>query len=212
MKITKYGHCCLLIESQGLRLLTDPGAYSIIPEHIQGIDAVLITHEHADHLHMDALKSVLAASPASEVITNSGVGKLLRGESINFRIVEEADEYLLQGKVRIRGFGREHAEIYRTVPPVYNTGYLIDKIFFYPGDAFTQPHQQIQCLALPVAGPWLTIAQAIDYARAVNPKRCFPVHDGNLKTAGIAHKLPGEVLPKSGIEFSVLGDGESIDI
>lgn len=32
MKITKFGHCCLLIEAKKLRILTDLGNYNATPE------------------------------------------------------------------------------------------------------------------------------------------------------------------------------------
>jgi L-ascorbate metabolism protein UlaG (beta-lactamase superfamily) len=54
MKITKYGHCCLLIEERGIRILTDPGAFTAnIHSSLTGIDVILYTHEHADHYHLD---------------------------------------------------------------------------------------------------------------------------------------------------------------
>ena len=39
MNITKLGHCCLLIEEKGLRILTDPGAYSTGQNEIKNIDS-----------------------------------------------------------------------------------------------------------------------------------------------------------------------------
>ena len=58
MKITKFGHCCLLIEENGVRILTDPGTYSTQQSEVKNIDFVLITHEHADHFHIDSLKAL----------------------------------------------------------------------------------------------------------------------------------------------------------
>jgi len=48
MTLTKLGHCCLIIEDQGLRILTDPGEYTILQNQVKDIDLILITHEHAD--------------------------------------------------------------------------------------------------------------------------------------------------------------------
>ncbi len=70
MKITKFGHCCLLIEEKGVRILTDPGTYSTQQSEVKNIDFVLITHEHADHFHVDSLKALLKNNPQAKVIPN----------------------------------------------------------------------------------------------------------------------------------------------
>ncbi|MEK7095457.1 MAG: MBL fold metallo-hydrolase, partial [Patescibacteria group bacterium] len=59
MKITKLGHCCLVIEINGTRFLTDPGAYTTAQNEAKNIDYVVISHEHTDHLHIDSLKNIL---------------------------------------------------------------------------------------------------------------------------------------------------------
>jgi L-ascorbate metabolism protein UlaG (beta-lactamase superfamily) len=63
MKITKIGHCCLLIEEKGLRILTDPGAWSEAQNELKNIQLILITHEHQDHFYLDSLKQVLKKQP-----------------------------------------------------------------------------------------------------------------------------------------------------
>ncbi len=88
MKITKLGHCCLIIEDQGKRILTDPGTYSTLQNEVKNIDIVLITHEHADHYHLDSLKIVLQNNPNAKIITNSTVGALLEKEGISYSILE----------------------------------------------------------------------------------------------------------------------------
>ena len=82
MKSTKFGHCCLLVEENGVRILTDPGSYSTQQTQVKNIDFVLITHEHEDHLHVDSLKALLENNPQAKIITNKSVGALLEKEGI----------------------------------------------------------------------------------------------------------------------------------
>lgn len=77
MKITKLGHCCLIVGTDNLRILTDPGNYSTGQNDAKNIDVILITHEHADHLHLESLIKVLENNPNANIITNQGVGVLL---------------------------------------------------------------------------------------------------------------------------------------
>jgi len=207
MTITKLGHCCLLIKEQRLTILTDPGVFSTEQNSVTGIDVVLITHEHQDHFHIDSLKQVLQHNPNAVVVTNTAVGNLLDKESIPYQILEEGQNRTF-GKVEIEGFGREHAEIYPTIPRVQNTGFLIGGKLFFPGDAFTIPSKSIEVLALPVAGPWMHIREAIDYAKAVKPKKVFPVHDGFLKFGGPFYTMPKMLIEPAGIEF-VAPDGQT---
>ena len=87
MRITKLGHCCLIIEEAGVRIMTDPGMFSTAQNDVKNIDVVLITHEHQDHLHIDSLKTVLKNNPGVKVITNRGAGKLLEKEGISYEIL-----------------------------------------------------------------------------------------------------------------------------
>jgi|HubBroStandDraft_2_1064218.scaffolds.fasta_scaffold1333571_2 L-ascorbate metabolism protein UlaG (beta-lactamase superfamily) len=48
MRITKLGHSCVRLEKDGAVLVTDPGVWT--DAALAGAAAVMITHEHADHL------------------------------------------------------------------------------------------------------------------------------------------------------------------
>lgn len=207
MKITKFGHCCLLIEEKGVRILTDPGIYSTQQNEVKNIDVILITHEHADHCHVDSLKALLKNNPQAQVITNNDVGALLTKEGISFGLVEDGQKADIRG-VLIEGFGRDHALIHASIPQIQNTGYFIDGKIFYPGDAFVIPGKPVEILALPVAGPWMRLAEAIDYALEIKPQTCFPVHEGMLKQPGPSHLIPSKVLGSQGIKFVVLEIGQ----
>ncbi len=210
MKITKLGHCCLLIETNGVRIVTDPGNYSTAQDAVTDIDFIVISHEHTDHLHIESVKNLLKNNPQAKIITNASVGKILTKENIPFSVVAHSQSADLKG-VSLKGWGTKHAVIYKMLEDTENTGYVFAEKFFYPGDAFTPPNMEIEILALPVAGPWMKLSEAIEYALLVKPKKCFPVHDENLKTYGISHRLPGIELPKSGIEFIPCASGQTLE-
>jgi L-ascorbate metabolism protein UlaG (beta-lactamase superfamily) len=125
MKVTKLGHCCLLIEIRGIRFLTDPGSYTTEQNTVTGIHYIVISHEHTDHLHIDSLKTVLKNNPDAKVICNNGVGAKLTAESIPFTLIEDGVELELSG-VTLTGHGTKHAPIYKEYEQVENTGIMYD--------------------------------------------------------------------------------------
>lgn len=208
MIITKYGHCALLIEENGVRVLTDPGSYSLRQVEIRNLNAIIITHEHGDHLHLDSLKTLIKENPAVRIITNSAVGAILTKQNVSFESMEDGARGDIAG-LALQALGNEHAEIYRDFGLVQNTSFFFGERFFYPGDAFYFPKTRPEILALPIAGPWMRAKEAINYALAVAPKAAFPVHDGILKGPGGAHLAAAEYLPRGGINFRPMGEGDA---
>ena len=97
MKIKKLGHCCMVLEINGKRIMTDPSNSDYGGDSISetGLSAILITHEHGDHLHIETLKEVLKNNPEAIVISNTSVGKLLTEAGIAFTKVEDGEDYML---------------------------------------------------------------------------------------------------------------------
>lgn len=211
MKIKKVGHCCLIIETNNLKIMTDPGNFSIEQNQEKDVDVVLITHEHADHFHLESLLEVIKNNPQCRIITNTSVKKLLDKENIACEILDENE---IDVGVKIFAKTCPHADIFDGIIPVQNTGYLIDDKLFYPGDAWLLSEKEVEVLALPVAGPWSKIRDSIEYAVKINPKIAFPVHDGIIKDSAINifHKFPEKFLNEKNIHFKTLEAGEILEI
>lgn len=194
-----------MIETDSLNILTDPGVYSNQQDTLLGIDLVLITHEHADHFHVESLKKIIENNSSVKIITNNAVKKILEKEKIDAELLTDGMKKDIEG-ILFEGVGEMHAEIYKEIPSVENTGYFIND-FFYPGDALTIPNRAVKVLALPVAGPWIKVSEAIEYGLAVNPEIAFPVHDGMLmdKRKGNVNHVK-KFLELKGIKFHAIDE------
>lgn len=212
MKITKIGHCCLRIEIEGKRILTDPGSFTVEGNLQENIDVVVITHEHADHVHVPSVTALVAANPGVVVVGNSSVTALLAADNITCQILEGTASATIAG-IYFEAFDATHAEIFEEMGQVHNTGYFISERLFYPGDAYGEPERTVEVLALPVGGPWCRMTDTLHYALRVNPKAAFPVHDAIEREdrVHIAHGLAGRVLGANNIQFTPLKAGESAE-
>ncbi len=211
MKITTFGHSCLLIEEEELKILIDPGNFSSLPDTLDDLAVILITHEHQDHLDIELLRAILAKNKNAKIYTNPGVSLVLEQEEIPHMTISDGKS-IMPKNVLIEAIGKEHATIYPTITAINNVGFRIAEKFFYPGDAFTLPEKEIDVLALPVAGPWLKLLESINYAKAIHPRVCFPVHDGTLKFPGTVHQIPPLILEPLGIQWVVLEPGQEMEV
>ncbi len=206
MQITKFGHCCLLIETKGKRILTDPGNFTIDAQtKLTDIDYILYTHEHPDHFHIESLAKILEKNPQAQIFSNGSVSKLLDEQGLSHTKVDNGQNIKL-GEVDVTGIGEKHAQMHSSIPQSANMGYMIDERLWYPGDSFTNPMRPVEILALPVSGPWMKLSEAIDCALTIKPKKAFPVHDAIR--FGSAHTIAGKILSENGIEFVAMVEGE----
>ena len=191
MQITRYGHSCLLVEDGDARLLLDPGTFSSGFEDLRGLTAVLVTHAHPDHLDVARLGPLLEANPDARLHVDEGSVASLEG--LPHVVVHEGDRLDLGATVAV--VGSRHAVIHPDLPVVPNVGYLVAERFFTPGDALTVPEADVDVLGVPVAAPWLRLGEAVDYLRAVAPRRAFPVHDAVTRTLPIWYAQLGALGP-----------------
>jgi L-ascorbate metabolism protein UlaG (beta-lactamase superfamily) len=207
MRLTRYTHACVRLEQDGSVLVIDPGTFSE-REALAGAHAVLITHEHADHLDADALREACAADPELRVYTNAELAPRLAGLPVT--AVAVGEEFAAAG-FGVRAFGGEHAEIYGGLPGIANLGYLVEEAVYHPGDSFAVPDAPVRALLVPVSAPWLKIAESIGLVRAVKPELAVPIHDALLTKVG-AGLADNWVTNHGNAEYRRLAPGESMEL
>ncbi|WNB84310.1 MBL fold metallo-hydrolase [Cellulomonas sp. ATA003] len=215
MDITLLGHACVRLDKNGSRLVIDPGAFSAT-DALDDATAVLVTHDHVDHVVPDELRAALVGRAELEVWAPEAVVGAVVGDddAVASRVhtVSPGDHLDVAG-FAVDVVGDKHAVIHPDVPQIANVGYLVDGVVLHPGDAFTVPDAAVEVLLVPVAAPWLKTAEAIDYVRAVGARRAVPIHDAILADAGrtLVDGLLGERGPGIGdTQYTRVQPGETI--
>jgi L-ascorbate metabolism protein UlaG (beta-lactamase superfamily) len=194
-------------------LVIDPGSYSA-PDALDGADAVLITHEHADHVVPERLQAAVKQRPALRVWTNPTVADALAGAGVRAEVVADGDRFRVADTFDVLVRGEWHAVIHPDIPRVRNVAFLVDNRVYHPGDSLTPAGHSVDTLLLPVSAPWLKLGEAIDFARAIRPRLCVPIHDAILSEIGIGlvDRLLGSHGPGIGAEYRRLGPDDALDL
>ncbi|MDM4722272.1 MBL fold metallo-hydrolase [Micromonospora sp. WMMA1363] len=181
MYLTKYGHACVRLESDGRALVIDPGAMTPEPEALAGVEAALITHEHFDHFEAERLSAAAANDPRFAVYTCPGVARHLTDLHDQVRVVRDGDVVHVAG-LQVRVIGEKHHHSHPDVPPVENVGFLVEDEVFHPGDALTVV--DVPTLLVVGQAPWMTVPDLIGCLRRAAPRRAYAIHDGLLNRWG----------------------------
>jgi L-ascorbate metabolism protein UlaG (beta-lactamase superfamily) len=182
MEVTHFGHSCVLLDTGAARLLIDPGTFSADFEGLTGLDGVLVTHQHPDHLDPERLPALLRGNPDARLIVDSGTAGQL--SDVDHEVVEPGATVQVAG-ARIEVLGGQHAIIHPDIPRIVNNGYLVDGTHFHPGDALDTVPENLEVLFLPTAAPWQKLADAVTYLREVAPRTAVPIHQGILAVPGM---------------------------
>lgn len=205
MRLQKFGHACLLVETGDARLLLDPGAFSRGFDDLTGLTGVLVTHQHFDHVVPDRLKALLDKNPQAQLIADEATAQQLAdGHGLDARVARAGDRFDVG--VSIEVIGETHAEIHRDIPRIPNVGYLLEGRLFHPGDALTVPDREVELLAIPTAAPWMRAADAVDYLRAVRPRTAVPIHEAVTSIPDLFYGMFRDLGPE-GTEVRVIDDG-----
>jgi len=191
MRITHLGHAAVLVETDDARILIDPGNLSAAWHQLTDLDAVLVTHQHPDHLDTDHIGALLTANPAATLLVEPSIVQQIaeaKFPELPNATAFRPDEQAVVGDVLITGVGGQHAVIHRDIPRIGNVGYVLrssgQPTFFHPGDAYDTAPQGIDVLAMPAYGPWAAMKETIDFVRAVGALEGFPIHGELLNDRG----------------------------
>lgn len=223
MRLTFHGHACVRLDADdpgsATNLVIDPGSFSDVATALGGATAVLLTHEHPDHVDAAAITAALHADTDLHAWGTPGAVEALRSaEAPDDRVHTTAPgETLELGAARVTVGGGQHAVIHERIPRIENRTYLIEldrATVYHPGDSFDVPSQEVDVLLTPVSAPWLKLAEAIDYTLAASAPVVVPIHDALLSDVG--HALVGRLLGTARVggeyDFRRLQAGESFAV
>jgi L-ascorbate metabolism protein UlaG (beta-lactamase superfamily) len=208
-RLSWLGHASVLIEASGARLLTDPAlrdrllhlrrhtAPVAVPD---GLDAVLISHVHHDHLDRASLR--LLARASTSVVVPAGAAALVA--DLGFAEVHEVrvGDTVTLGGAAVRAVPAWHpSRRHPRAPEIPALGYVVDRVWF-AGD--TDLHDdmaalrgQVDVALLPVWGWGTTLgpghldpSRAAQAAALVAPRTAIPIHWGTYFPVGLARRHP----------------------
>ena len=203
--ITLIKHGSLELSYKGVSIQVDPvsgyGKNTDYAKEFPKADAILITHEHGDHLDKNAIGAL--SSDKTEILMNAksqqqtGIGRVItNGEHFTLSpvgiIVEAVPAYNTTA-------GREQFH-----PKGNGNGYLLrflgDLCLYIAGDTENIPEMaDIRDLAkfrigvafLPVNQPYtMTVDQCVNAAKTLNPKVLIPYHFGQTDLSSLQEQLP----------------------
>jgi L-ascorbate metabolism protein UlaG (beta-lactamase superfamily) len=201
VRITYVGHATVLVDMDGTRLLTDPvlrprlahlrRSHPVDMSALRGVDAVLISHAHMDHLDM---RSLSLFDRDMLIVTPPGTGRLLRRR--NVVEIGEGDSTQI-GTLEVRPTHAEHdGRRFPVGPAVPAVGYSMcgsRRVYFAgdtgPFDGMSEIGRAgVDVALLPISG-WGKRLPAADHLGPVSaaqalpllkPEVAVPIHWGTL--------------------------------
>jgi L-ascorbate metabolism protein UlaG (beta-lactamase superfamily) len=205
------GHATVLVELDGVRLLTDPllrawvlhlrRAAPLDLEGLDNLDAVLVSHVHYDHLDLPSLQRI---GLQARVILPKGAGRLVR--SRGFKSVEElvVGDTAAVGSLVVRAVPAEHGSLRLLGTKSDALGYVIEgsRRVFFPGDTDLHPRMADLAPGLDVAlvpiwgwgpslGPGhLDPRRAAEALTLLRPRIAVPIHWGTYYPVQATRRKP----------------------
>lgn len=207
MKITKFVHSCLLVETPDRVALFDPGSMStphLQLDNIAKLDDIFVTHGHGDHLDPAFIKQAVAKFPEVRITSTKEVVETLAKDSIT------ASTDPPEG---VSFFAAPHEKVEPVFPQPENIGIHYLDVLSDPGDSHSF-NETKQILALPITAPWGSSIRAVTLALELKPKHVLPIHDWHWSDQArqSTYDRYAELLAKEGITFHKLQTGQPVDI
>jgi L-ascorbate metabolism protein UlaG (beta-lactamase superfamily) len=173
VRLTKFVHSCVRLDLDGRALVIDPGVWSE-PHALVAADAVLVTHEHFDHideLRLAGLGVPVYAPEGAEI------------SRVPFVPVRPGDCFSVSG-FEVKVHGGRHAAVLPGQTTCPNVGFQVGGLY-HPGDSLDVPDEKVETLLVPMQASWLKTAEAIAFLQSAAPRRAFGIHDGQINERAI---------------------------
>jgi len=217
MKLTKFTHSCVLVETKGEKIVVDPGNLSISEEMInkcQNPSAILITHKHSDHCDIDTIKKIRGEK--TKIYTSKEV--TTTHPELKAEIVKEGYTISI-GEVRIEVVKSVHGympflkgdnEIHEGL------GFIIDrgKRVYFVGDSICFKNEyKCNVIFVPVCNHGLVMGafDAALFAKETKAELVIPYHYDNPKFPADLTKIKEE-FERAGLNYKILETNETIEI
>ncbi|VXB90114.1 MBL fold metallo-hydrolase [Aeromicrobium sp. 9AM] len=214
MQITRFGHAAVLVEAADTRVLIDPGAFSLDATfELEGLDAIVVTHQHADHVDTTRGPGLLERNPDAVLLCDPESASVLEFGSWSEHV--DGTETTVGG-ITIRGVGAQHAVILPQIPRITNVGVTLaadgEPTVFHPGDSYETAPDGVDVLALPLSAPWAKASETVDFVQRVSPTTLFPIHDRTI--SDLAYGIYwGQVANFGGVDdVRKLGQGDATTV
>lgn len=220
MKITKYKQSCFLIESRGSRILVDPGSIDItddlVDNHWTKINAILVTHKHSDHMHVDAIRKICTRDVA-QLYTGAEVLRENKDKLFG-NAVKIGERFFINGiEVRVTEARHGWNPNLRGKEVENSFGFMIlaeAKVVYIVGDSICFDNTyKCDILCVPVSGAGLVMGthDAALYAQMTEAKTVIPCHYDNPTYPVDINKL-NEDFTKHELKFYILSNGETLEV
>jgi len=216
MRITKFAQSCFLVETNDKRILVDPGDIqyedSLLNDFWNDIDIILITHQHKDHIHLEAINKILE-NPKTKLYTTQEVKNAYK--NLKCEIIKEGNTINLDN-IKIEVVKAVHGYLLGLTIKE-NVGYIIDdgnKRFYLTGDSICfENNYKCDIVAVPVCNHGVVMGphEAALFAKETGAGLVVPMHYDSPKHP-INIDLVKEEFDNQGVNYKFLGIKESIEI
>ena len=167
------------------RILLDPGNFSDLGG-ITDLDAVIVTHQHPDHLDPDRLPELMRANPTARLVADPESLPVLAKLGLTADGHDESTARL--GGVEVTPVGARHALINEAAPRIGNVGVRLsaqgEPSLYHPGDTLAEDPGNIDVLLFPLQAPWQASREMTAFLTRMQARVAVPIHDGLLVPAG----------------------------
>lgn len=189
MNITRYKQSCFLLETNGTKILIDPGSIdfddNLLKEEWAGIDAVLLTHKHKDHVHVEGIEHLLtngktaiySTKEVQDAYSSLKISIIAEGE------IFQVNDITIEVTTALHGYIPKLREM--NIEITENVGFIVDDgstRFYHTSDTIGFPNEySCDVLAIPVNNHGLCFGaeDAAMFAAATGATTVIPCHYDN---------------------------------